>query len=832
MQESRRNQTHPGGMRPPDDYCNAKWAEAMKICELNLSEAERAYFRHIGSFEAFKQNLNNIDVRRQSGQGLLQRVALVVDPLLSFATLLAACLSSSTVETAIVWGLLFLLLRAASRTESLLPETISMVEDLGHDLEVFSIHGKTFEHNPRIADDLMEIFVEIIMSWAEIIHFLNRNKFGISQRSWPSVREKFENTLQRIRKRAEQIKEKASAFAQVQAQDLSQAGLLQQLDRMGFIASGPSHQSSSNTEDAVFPCCNIPFARNNSFFGRENELAEVHKHLDDQSSVNSFRSFALYGTGGIGKTQTALAYAYGQKDAGINAILWFNCETGISMARSFTDAASLLQLEGTSDEETSEQNKFLVLRWLRRTKRTWLCVFDNVEDLEIFRNAWPVADSGKVLVTSRNDIVSIDPAAGGMEIKAFDRKMGCEMILRHVNRSNYSESEAEAARMLTDRLGGLALALVIMASQIRLRKCSISAFAQLYARHATKLNQQTGGIESYYKLSLATCWQTTFDYLTPNASALLGVISQFGPDALPEELFHPSDESKLPQALEFCADDWLYLMESGAWSEEIILMDTAMEICENKNDVLYAILANSRGAMECERGHCDEAYKYIKPSLEIFRQVHGNSHPEVGNGFNNYANIVLQDLRDGACEEAITLYHKALGIFEANGPGVYKKLFHIPHTNLARAHTVLKQADYHVGNALFAMGRHDEAESHWLRALDLFEKENEVHPTTNAAKIKLAMVHMERGSYNQAILILEEVLIIAKLLQPSKGDSGEVARVQRKLAEAYQQKGDIAKAEKFKFDAERMRREVQGDRFPELPDCDLSYAMMSFHAFW
>ncbi len=134
-------------------------------------------------------------------------------------------------------------------------------------------------------------------------------------------------------------------------------------------------------------------------------------------------------------------------------------------------------------------------------------------------------------------------------------------------------------------------------------------------------------------------------------------------------------------------------MESGAWQEEIELMDVAMTICEDKESLTYAILANSRGGMETERAHCKEAYKYMTPSLAIVRRVYGDSHPEVGNGFNNYANIVLQELQEGACEKAIEYYFKALEIFQANGPEVYTRLFHIPHTNLARAYRILKQYD-------------------------------------------------------------------------------------------------------------------------------------------
>lgn len=198
-----------------------------------------------------------------------------------------------------------------------------------------------------------------------------------------------------------------------------------------------------------------------------------------------------------------------------------------------------------------------------RVDRTWLCVFDNVEDLEIFRNAWPVADSGRVLVTSRNDIVSIDPAAGGMEVEVFDEHKGRDMILQHVGRLGYDDAEVEAARQLANRLGGLALALVVMSSQVRLRRLSIASFVKLYENHSTRLNKESRGIESYYKLSLATCWQTTFDYLSPNASHLWGVIAHLGPDALPEDLFHPEHPSRLPVDMEFCADDWLYVAYMG-----------------------------------------------------------------------------------------------------------------------------------------------------------------------------------------------------------------------------------------------------------------------------
>lgn len=118
--------------------------------------------------------------------------------------------------------------------------------------------------------------------------------------------------------------------------------------------------------DTLFPCHNVPFPSNPHFYGRERELRAIREHLD-QEPASGFRSFALFGTGGIGKTQTALAYAHEKINGGVDAVLWLNCETSLSLARSFYEIAAMLQLEGLAEDENSDQNRFLVLKWLRKT---------------------------------------------------------------------------------------------------------------------------------------------------------------------------------------------------------------------------------------------------------------------------------------------------------------------------------------------------------------------------------------------------------------------------------------------------------------------------------
>lgn len=139
-------------------------------------------------------------------------------------------------------------------------------------------------------------------------------------------------------------------------------------------------------------------------------------------------------------------------------------------------------------------------------------------------------------------------------------------------------------------------------------------------------------------------------------------------------------------------------MESGAWSEELDLMHTAMELCEDRESLVYANLANSLGQMECERSHIEEAHKYMDKSLQIRKALLPKDHVEIANGLNNYANILFQELKPGACEEALRLYDESITI-SMRDEVHRKKFLHIPHTNISRVLRVLKRYDESIEHA-------------------------------------------------------------------------------------------------------------------------------------
>lgn len=153
------------------------------------------------------------------------------------------------------------------------------------------------------------------------------------------------------------------------------------------------------------------------FVAREKELAEMREKL---MSDGSRRTVVLHGLGGIGKTQTAVAYAKRYRDE-YSAIFWLNIKDKVSIQQSFTKVARQIskQHHNTSYpsavdlQQNDEKVNEAVKAWLSLPGNTrWLLIFDNLDNprttnsnddtgIDIQRFL-PEAYQGSVIITTRS----------------------------------------------------------------------------------------------------------------------------------------------------------------------------------------------------------------------------------------------------------------------------------------------------------------------------------------------------------------------------------------------------------------------------------------------
>ena len=176
------------------------------------------------------------------------------------------------------------------------------------------------------------------------------------------------------------------------------------------------------------PLWNIPFRRNPFFTGREEVLLCLYEtfFLHEASQPQ-----ALCGLAGIGKTQTALEYAYRYRKH-YQAIFWLRAETRDVLLADMLSIAETLQL--IEQEERQEQHFMKrVKQWLQ-TASGWLMVLDNVEDFAVLNEIPPSESQGHVLLTTRTQATGM--FAQRHDLKQLSLKESTLFLLRRSKQSD------------------------------------------------------------------------------------------------------------------------------------------------------------------------------------------------------------------------------------------------------------------------------------------------------------------------------------------------------------------------------------------------------------
>jgi hypothetical protein len=215
-------------------------------------------------------------------------------------------------------------------------------------------------------------------------------------------------------------------------------------------------------------CVPLWCQKNPHFTGRESLLINIRKQLCDTSPKEFNHRLALYGMGGVGKTQIAIQYVV-QFEKEYQNIAWITALSQPELWAGFEGIANETHCVETKHLSPSEVAKN-VLDWLYE-RDNWLLVLDNVDDITIVENYLPQlrTGGGHVLITTRNPN-SLNIPAEGLEIGVHDPNEATELLLLRAKLTEIAKSNPEIeqeARVVVQSLGFLALAIEQAASYIR-----------------------------------------------------------------------------------------------------------------------------------------------------------------------------------------------------------------------------------------------------------------------------------------------------------------------------------------------------------------------------
>ena len=337
--------------------------------------------------------------------------------------------------------------------------------------------------------------------------------------------------------------------------ELLTTSLTERFDKLradGMVKQTPTHfwyKNWDGTERLVgdrkvpaFPFIwNVPYPRNSYFTGREDILKKLYDALRTDKTAAITQPQAVSGLGGIGKTQSAVEYAYRYRND-YQAVLWARAETRQLLVSDFVVVAGLLNLP---EKDVQDQNKAVeaVRRWLKE-HRDWLLILNNADDLAMVKEFIPPVFGGHILLTTRAQ--AMGRLAHRIEIEQMEPEEGALFLLRRAGiivesdvLDKASEAKRNKAKEISQEMDGLPLALDQAGAYIEETSYGLANYLDLYQKHGAALRKRRGGLVVDHPEPVATTWSLSFEKIelsNPAAAKLLRLCAFLAPDAIPEEI--------------------------------------------------------------------------------------------------------------------------------------------------------------------------------------------------------------------------------------------------------------------------------------------------------
>ncbi|KAI8625843.1 acyl transferase/acyl hydrolase/lysophospholipase [Xylariaceae sp. FL1651] len=576
----------------------------------------------------------------------------------------------------------------------------------------------------------------------------------------------------------------------------------------------------------------IPLPKNKHFVGRAEVLQQLRESIFSQGG---HQRVAVFGLGGVGKTQAALQIAYEAKDALGFLVLWLPAITNANFQQACTEVVKRLAIQAANDEDPRE----VLQNYLDSDKAgKWLLVIDNADEMEIvfgssdepggIHRFFPDNDCGRILFTTRvYDVAARVAGDGAIELKEMGPEEAKVYLAKKVQ-SDLVQDDAAVTELLI-KLTHLPLAITQAAAFLRRNKVSIREYLELLDRtnvdKVELLSWEFHDRSRYEEAqnAVAITWQTSFNQICrvdTTAADLLKFISRIEPKGIPQSILPMAgSETQLVNAigtllgyafLDRREVDKTYDMHSlvhlatQTWlkkqdDEQRVIDDAVAHLSrvfptddwENREvwreylpHALRGLQEDSSKLRHSTRlgsrvGRCLMTDGRHKDAIEIFEHIVATKETLA---IDRPSRLALQHalgkayLENGQIIKAVELLEHIVAIRE-------RKLAENHPSRLASQH-VLAIAYSKNGQILEAV----ELLEHVV-ALEKTLAEN--HPNRLASQHALASVYLRNGQILEAVELLEHVVAVKKTLAV---DHPNRLASQHALASAYLKNGQILEA--------------------------------------
>lgn len=549
----------------------------------------------------------------------------------------------------------------------------------------------------------------------------------------------------------------------------------------------------------------LPWPRNQFFVGRDDVLETLEVSFRQREADQLPQIAAITGLGGIGKTQTALEYAY--RSRGQHRVTWWlPAATTADLDQGVALLAQALGLAAVNPPETSQA----VRRWLER-ERDYLLVLDNAEHPEDLRAYLPANPGGCILITSRyprwSDIAELAP------LTPLSEEHATTFLQRRVN-----GAEADAFA-LAKALGYLPLALEQAAAYMEQTGQSASGYIALYESRFSRL--ATEGKPSSYPQTILTTWDISLAEARrscPVSADLLRLLAFLAPDDVPRSLLLGRAAS-LPRALSRALDDGLAFDHAvGALRRYSLIQATGDSL-----GVHRLVQTVTRARMTNRTPWANAAIRLLADAFpeasDDFRSwpACARLRPHADAALRAASGLRLDPARTACLFDRLARFLESRGEFDA-ARTAYRDAVLNAELAFGADHTSFATHLNSFGLALRRHGAMDEAHAHLTRSLEIRRATfGPDHPVVAVSLNNIGLVLLDEGELAAARRYFEQALALAEAAFGAEfAGYPNLAVYQSNVGKVLLDQGDFAAAQRCFERALEMEEAAHGHAHPNL----------------
>jgi tetratricopeptide (TPR) repeat protein len=574
---------------------------------------------------------------------------------------------------------------------------------------------------------------------------------------------------------------------------------------------------------ALSPYWQMPYQRNPFFTGRDHVLQQLHDTLAHERSALISQSYALSGLGGIGKTQTAIEYAYRYAND-YAGVFWISAETNESIVSSFVAIAELLNLP---EKQEKEQSRVMaaVTRWLT-SHSDWLLIFDNVEDLELVKSVLPSARSGSLLFTSRRQTLGF--TAHTLDLEQMTSEEGVRFLLHRArlldptaSLDSLAPEEITRAGEIVAAMDGLPLALDQAGAYIEANQLSLSEYLELFQSSQMRLLDEQAS-HSAHPSSVAKTFALAFEQLeqnNPAAAELLTICAFLASEAIPETFFIDGAKHLGPTFEKLAADPFAFRTAIKALlTYSLIQRNTATKTVTIHRLVQVVLKEQlSEADRQIWISHTISAMAQLFPAEEMQVNYWQNGERLLSHAL---VSITLSEQWSEGKIPGFTLMSRVANYLSnrtrfAEAEPLYQQALQIGEQVLGPEDLMMARALYGLAALYSDQSKYEEARHLHLRALHIREKFIETEPSLVAISLNmLAEIYRHQGKYEEA----EPLYLRARHIweQMPEHNHPPEASLLNNLGILYKTLGRYREAEPLYFQARHIWEQALGSNDPQI----------------